>query len=426
MTAPSSSNKTQKAASSKFLRNMGWMGASRLLNRVTRLGATIALAQNLNPHDYGLAAIVLTTNEFVKVFTRNGIGARLVQCEESRLESLCDSAFSLNWLLFIGLFAGQCLFSFPIARIYEDQALILPICCIASTLLFMPFGIINASLLQREGRLKRRAIIDTCQVTTENVSSMVFALMGFGMWSIVLPRIIVSPFWIVMMLASHPWRPKLKVHRKHWGELSQFGRYVLGVELLNTLRSNLDYLIVGKFLSVEALGVYYFAFNAGIGLSLGLVQSVKTAILPHLCEVRSSFEVFKARYYKSLRTIAMVFLPIVLLQSCLAPIYVPLVFGDKWTNAIPILILVCLSAIPRPFADAASQLLLAIDKPQWDMYWNVIFTVLFAGALFLGVQGGSYGVAIAVLLSHMICLPTFIIFVSSKVFARLQMKEGLS
>ena len=308
---------------------MGWMGASRLLNRVTRLGATIALAQNLSPHDYGLAAIVLTTNEFVKVFTRNGIGARLVQCEESRLEALCDSAFSLNWLLFIGLFLGQCLVSFPIAQTYNDTALILPICCIASTLLFMPFGMVNAALLQREGRLKRRAIIDTCQVTTENVSSMVFALMGFGMWSIVLPRIIVSPFWIVMMLASHPWRPKLKVNRKHWGELTNFGRYVLGVELLNTLRSNLDYLIVGKFLSVEALGVYYFAFNAGIGLSLGLVQSVKTAILPHLCEVRSTLDVFKARYFKSLRTIAMVFLPIVLLQSCLAPFYVPLVFGAK-------------------------------------------------------------------------------------------------
>ena len=86
----------------------------------------------------------------------------------------------------------------------------------------------------------------------------------------------------------------------------------------------------------------------------------------------------------------------------------------------------CLSAIPRPFADAASQLLLAIDKPQWDMYWNIIFTALFAGALFMGVQGGSYGVAIAVLLTHMICLPAFIVFVSHTVFTKLQVREEFS
>lgn len=411
--------KPTSAASSKFLRNMGWMGASRLVNRFTRLGATIALAQSLSSHDYGLAAIVLTTNEFVRVFTRNGIGARLIQVEESRLEALCDSAFCLNWLIFLGLFAVQCLVAFPIASTYEDSAIIMPIIAMAFNLLILPLGMVNASLIQREGRLNVIAISDTCQVTTENITSMIFALCGFGLWSIVLPRLIVAPIWIIIMLANHSWRPKFRWSTRYWKELSHFGRYVLGVELLNTLRSNLDYLIVGKFLSVEALGVYYFAFNAGIGLSLGLVQSVKAAILPHLCEVRTSVDEFKSRYYKSLKTIAMVFLPIVILQSSLAPIYVPLAFGDKWLPAIPILILVCISAIPRPFADAASQLLLAIDKPHWDMYWNVIFTAVFAGALLIGVHWGSYGVAIAVLLTHMICLPIYIIFVSHNVFKRL-------
>ena len=63
------------------------------------------------------------------------------------------------------------------------------------------------------------------------------------------------------MLKNHQWRPKWQFSNKNWRELLRFGSSVLGVELLKTLRSNLDYLIVGRFLSIEALGIYYFAFS---------------------------------------------------------------------------------------------------------------------------------------------------------------------
>lgn len=127
---------------------------------------------------------------------------------------------------------------------------------------------------------------------------------------------------------------------------------------------------------------------------------------------------FKKRYFSGLKTVAYVITPLVLLQASLAPFYVPIIFGEKWQGAIPILILICLSALPRPFADSASQLLLAINKPQIDLAWNLIFTALFALALLMGVQWQSLGVAWAVLLSHWLCLPAFTIWASRYVFSR--------
>ena len=62
----------------------------------------------------------------------------------------------------------------------------------------------------------------------------------------------------------------------------------LGIEVMTTLQANIDNLIVGSILGVEALGLYYFAFNAGLGVSLGLVNSFGTAVFPHLCEVRGN------------------------------------------------------------------------------------------------------------------------------------------
>lgn len=413
-----------KTLDSPFARNVGWLGGSGAIIRVSRLLTTIILARSLTSYDYGLAAVVLTTNEFVRVFTRNGIGIRLIQVQEKHLEELAQSAYWLNWVLFIGLFALQCLVAFPIAWFYRDNSLIVPICGMGFNLLLLPLGMVQAALIQREGRFKAIALTDMLQVCTDNILAAVFAIAGLGMWAIVLPKMLVAPIWVYFILKNHTWRPKRQFSSAGWGELIRFGRSVLGVELLNTLRSNLDYLIVGRFLSIQALGIYYFAFNAGFGISFGIISSIKSALLPHLCDVRSNFAQFRSRYQNSLKTISLVIVPLVLLQSLLAPFYVPIVFGQKWIDAVPILILICLSAIPRPFADSASQLLLAVDKPEIDLIWNLIFTGLFSIGLLIGVHWQSVGVATAVLLTHCVFLPLFAFWATRYVFQRQKLYEG--
>ncbi|WP_036531813.1 lipopolysaccharide biosynthesis protein [Neosynechococcus sphagnicola] len=401
---------------SPFVRNVGWLGGSGALIRVSRLLATIILARFLTQHDYGSAALVLTSNEFVRVFTRNGVVVRLIQTEAENLSHLSQSAYWLNWAMFIGLFFIQCVVSFPIAWFYRDTQIILPICVMGLNLLMIPQGLVQAALLQREGRFKVIALTEMTQISTDNILSAILAIAGLGMWAIVLPKILVAPIWVYIITKNHPWRPQGKFTTEHWGDLVGFGQSVLGVELLNTLRANLDYLIIGRFLSLDALGIYYFAFNAGLGISLGIITSVKSALLPHLCDVRDNLQQFKSRYLQSLKTIGLIIIPLVLLQASLAPFYVPIVFGHKWIAATPILILICLSAIPRPFADSASQLLLAISQPKLDLIWNLIFTVIFAIALLIGVHWQGVGVATAVFLTHLICLPFFTVWASRYVF----------
>ena len=80
------------------------------------------------------------------------------------------------------------------------------------------------------------------------------------------------------------------------------------------------------------------------------------------------------------------------------------------------MVIVCLSAFPRPFADAASMLLQAIDKTTINLYWNLIFTVFLAVCLLLAVNWGIYWVAISVLISHAICLPLFTLWASKYAF----------
>jgi teichuronic acid exporter len=407
-----------------FVRNIGWMGASGGVIRIFRLITTVGLARFLSPYDFGLAAIVLTTNEFVQVFSRNGIGAKLIQADEEEVEALSQSAYWLGWLVFFSLFVLQCLAAFPIAWFYHDNQIILPICLMATNFLLIPLADVQAALIQRENRIKVIALSNMLQITTDNLLSLALAFGGLGMWAIVLPKVLVVPIWVYVICSNHSWRPQGKFTTKHWGNLLNFGRNILGVELLKTLRNNMDYLIIGRFLGLQELGIYYFAFNAGLGISLGVINSINVALLPHLCAVRSDLSQLWERYRTSLKTIALAIIPLVLLQSSLAPFYVPIVFGQKWVAAIPVLVLICLSAIPRPFADATSQLLLSVDKAQLDLRWNLLFTGVFTLSLLIGVQWQSLGVAIAVLTTHTVLLPLFVLWGIRYVFTRLQLQQA--
>jgi teichuronic acid exporter len=407
-----------------FVRNIGWMGASGAVIRVFRLITTIGLARFLTPYDFGLVAIVLTTHEFIQVFSRNGIGAKLIQADEEDVEKLAQSSYWLGWVVFITLFFVQCLVAFPIAWIYKDNQIILPICLMALNFFLIPIASVQAALIMRENRIKVFALSNTIQITTDNLLSLALAFGGWGMWAIVLPKILVGPIWVYIMLRNHAWRPKGTFTTAYWKDLFDFGRNVLGVELLKTLRSNLDYLIVGRFLGLQELGIYYFAFNAGLGISLGVINAIGTSLFPHLCAVRSDLPQLWEQYRNSLKTIALAIIPLVLLQSSLAPFYVPIVFGQKWVAAIPVMILICLSAIPRPFADATSQLLLAVDKSQIDLKWNLLFTGVFALSLLIGVQGQSIGVAIAVLATHAVLLPLFVLWGTRYVFTRVPASQA--
>lgn len=412
-------NQLKQKLSSQFIRNFSSLGGAELANRIFRLATTVTLARLLSPYDYGLAAVVLTTKDFADVFSlKAGIGAKIIQADERDVEVLSNTAYWLNWILCAALFIIQCIAAFPIAWFYGNTQVILPICIVATVYLMLPTYMVQCALIQRENRLNVLALCNVTQSLLLNVLTIGLALLGLGMWAIVLPIVLTSPVWVFINRMNHPWRVTKPFTLYRWREIANFAKNVLGSELLNKLRSNLDYLLVGRFLGIDALGLYYFAFNAGLGISLNVMNSFIWAMYPHLCAVRGDLNQVKRRFFSGLKTIALVVVPLVLLQSSLAPFYVPIVFGQKWLTAIPILVLICLSALPRPFSIAASLLLQAVDKTHINLYWDLIFTVIFAISLLIAVKWGIFWVAAAVLITHGLALPLFTIWAIKYVFGR--------
>lgn len=410
--------KTKKILSGQFIRNVGWLGAAELVNRIFRLGTTVTLARVFSQQDYGLMAVIYTVFDLATVFIfKGGVGAKIIQTNQDKVNNTCNTAYWLNWLLCGSLFIIQCLAAYPIARFYDNNQLILPICVVAVMYLIYPFFLIHCALIERENRLKIIAICTATQSILINIITVTLAILGFGIWAIVWSMLLTIPVWFVITWKNHSWRPPKSFSLKDWQEIINFSKNLLGVEFLTKLRLNLDYLIVGRFLGVGQLGLYYFAFNAGSGITNNIVNSLMSALFPHLCDTRGDHHKLKTRYYKSLKTISLTVIPIVILQSTLSPIYVPIIFGEKWISAIPVLILICLSVIPMTFKHAASLLLNAVDQSHISLYFDLIYTIIFAIAIIISAQWGILAVAMTVLVINVLFSTTFSIFANKKAFS---------
>ena len=391
----------KKILSGTYVRNVGWMASAEIANRIIRLASTVVLARVFSPQDYGLMAIIYTVSDFFQVFTlRGGVGSKIIQADEQDVKTICNTAYWLSWITCGTLFVVQCFVVLFFPHFFDTQNIALPLFFVALTYLAYPLYIINLTLIERENRFKDVAVCNMAVSFVSSVTTAILALLGIGIWSIVWSLVLASPVWIFCTWKYQTWRPPLRFSLEKWQEVLSFGSSLLISNLLNRVRANVDYLIVGKYLGVEALGIYYFAFNAGSGITISILNTFMSPMYPYICLVRNDYQQFKERYFSSLKKVTIILVSLILLQSSLAPLYVPIVFGEKWIPAIPVLILICLSVIPRIFAWSAYLLLNAIDKPQIALQISLVFTTIFILSLLIVVKAGIIWVATTVLICN--------------------------
>lgn len=398
-------------APDRLLRNMGWMGLSELMSRASRLVTAVVLARSLGVSDYGVVAIAVTTAELVNVLTRNGIGARIVLATDDQLDAICNQAYYLNRHFCLWLCLIQCALALPVAKFYAVPELTPLIAVLALGYLIYPYAMVQVYRVQRANRMRLTGLATGSQVTLDNLICAALAWQGFGLWSVVLPKLVVAPLWVILFRRAEPWRPSARFSQhKAADDMLGFSGQILATEIIKMLRNNLDKLLIGRLLGMEALGLYYFAVNAGMGLSLSLVTAFNTAVYPHLCELRSSVRDFWHGYLRSLRLVGVIGLLALGLQCLAAPWYVPLVFGAQWEQSIALLMLLILSAIPRPLAETAGQMLRAANRTGLDLRWNLALTLLYCAGLLLALPHGIYAVGMATLAVYLIAVPLYLIW----------------
>ena len=374
-------------------------GMSEMAQRVTRLATTVLLARTMSAVDLGIAAMAITCFEVMRVVANSGIAQAVIRATDARLAGTCVTAYRLFWAVCIALTAAQLAVGAGIGAWTGHWDVMAMIACLGGVYLMMPMGIIQCCLIQRSSRHGTMAAVGATQAVTDNLLTIGLALAGFGAWAIVLPKLLTCPIWVAGMRRGQVWTPDRSAIAVPQSEIVRFALPVLGAEMVTTLRLQLDKMMVGAMLGIEALGIYYFIFNAGIGLTLALTGVLSNSLYPHFASVADAPRTLLERLDRSLLTTSLPIAGVVVLQAAMAQVYVPLLFGAQWTAYAWMVGVLCLSASTKLLSDSGSLALRAAGATRFDFAGTLVVTCasltgLAAGMMF-GLAGGVIALAVA-------------------------------
>ena len=358
-------------------------------SKISRLIAVIAMARVLEIEAIGAVAAALAIGEIFKSLTENGVGQKIIASSDEELDAVCNSAHRIFWVWCSGLFLAQIAFAWMFYSLWESQMTALMIALLAIEYLFMPAGLVSCALAMRAGKLKGTALISGVQNVGANLSTGALVFLWASPLAVIIPKLIMAPIWLIGMRRLHPWSVKKGIAPAPYKPILTFGGFVLGVELLKALRLQADKLIVGAILGAEALGIYYFAVNAGLGIAISFAFAFSTVIYPFFCNTQEKTKSFLLGNMLAVSAVT----PIVLAQALLAPIYVPLIFGDKWSSVTALVTILCFAAIPTLIWATTSQWLRANGQPHKDFVYSIGISAIILAATAISARFGLTAVA---------------------------------
>ncbi len=325
-----------------MLHGVFWSAVEKYSGLVVSIAVSMVLARILSPAEYGVVAIATVIISFLNIFCTLGIGPAVIQKKDLTDKDI-DSIFTFS--LCIGIVMSVLFFcsSWFIARFYGNHLLV-PICQILSIqVFFASANMVPNALMSKNKRFKEIARRTLTLQITSGVISIIAAFKGAGAYSLLISPVITSIgifIWNRMYYRVHmDWKFNLEPVKR----IFSFSSYQFLFSLVNYFSRNLDNLIIGKSMSVDALGVYEKAYRL-MSTPLQNVTHVITPVLqPVLSDLQDDKYDLSQKYAKIIKFIASLSFPLGIILSGMSSEVIRLLYGGNWDGAIPVFRILALS-----------------------------------------------------------------------------------
>jgi PST family polysaccharide transporter len=384
-----------------------WLGGASLGTQAFQFVVSIFMARLLVPSQFGEAAIAFSITTFAQIFTDLGLSAAVVHARRVT-DELLSSAFWLNGLTGLGLTVLTCALAVPLASIYGEPSLV-GLLILASLNFTFSCGAVPLALLERTLNFRRLAIIETVCTLIAVAAAPIFAIMGFGVYSLVLGPLVGTCLLSVCLWTTVRWWPRHWASRAAIHELWRFSRGLVGFNALNYWSRNLDNLLLGAVVPTAELGEYSRSYNLmliPVGQMSGVIMRV---LFPTLSRMRDEPARMARAWSRALGAASgSVALPLALTMAATAPAMVEVLYGHKWIGMVPVLELLSISAVPQILCTATGGAYRAAGATGLLFRVGVAGTILTVLAIVAGLPWGITGVATTFLINAWILVPVSI------------------
>ena len=376
------------------------------------------LARLLTPEAFGIVAMVTAFTNLAVLFSDMGLSMATIQRKEIS-ESEISSLFWANFLIGTSIAILLATIAPLLAKFYDQPEVRNIVIVSAIGFIFSSLTIQHEALLRRHLLLGRISLIHIVANMLSILVGITLALMEFGYWSLVLMTLSLSIFRMIGIWFVSKWIPRVNFNFKPAISYLKFGLNITGFNFINYFSRNLDKILIGKFVSVAALGEFTRVNQISLFPIMKVNGPLSASIEPALSRLQHNSNLYKEYYRNGIKAVSFIGTPIVFFLFIKAEEVTLLILGEQWVNSAFILQCLFPAALCAVTNTATGWVYNSLGHVNKQLNWGIFASLILCLAIIIGINWGVIGVALAISISRSILKIPGIIYCFSDTFLEL-------
>ena len=347
----------------KLLERFGVQGIQFILELV--------LARLLDPSHYGVLSLMIIFTTLANVFIQQGFSTALIQnkdVSEEDYSSVFWVSFSVTLLIYIVLFVATP----AIATFYQIPDIVAPFRVLLLMLLPGAFNSVQLAKVSRDLDFKKVFYSNIIGVLIAGGAGITIALLGGGLWALVVQKILYITSACVVMMFTVKWFPRFHCDLIRVKVLFGFGWKLLVSSLIDTLYQDLSSLVIGKKYNSSKLGYYNRGKQFPQFIILAVNGAVQSVMLPAMAAEQDDKGRVKNLTRNSIMLSSFIIFPIMAGLAAMARPLITLILTEKWVEAVPYMQIFCFSLAFHPVHSCNLQAINAIGRSDIFLKLEII------------------------------------------------------
>lgn len=376
-----------------------WAFGLSMSMKVLAITRTVVIARLLAPTDVGLMGIALLVSSLLQTFTKTGFKAALVQ-RAGDITDYLDTAWTVEVARSV-LLAGALVAGAPlVGEFFGAPEAVAVVRVIALAVLLQGLANVGVVYFDRELEFQKRFAFRSVPQVVEVAVAVVLAFVLGNVWALVLALVAGRAALVVASYVAHPYRPRLSFHRAKARDLYSFGMWIFASEVTIYFLLNLDDAVVGRVLTVAALGLYQMAFSVSQVMTTEFTTVINQVAFPAYSKLQFERDRLRRAYLKTLQLVGIVAFPMAAGLWFVGPAIVHNVLGDKWAPMLPAFEVLLIWGLIRSILATTGPLFRGSGKPQVQTKLQFFQLVLLAGLIYpltarWGITGAAWATVVA-------------------------------
>ncbi|GIK83288.1 MAG: lipopolysaccharide biosynthesis protein [Alphaproteobacteria bacterium] len=392
--------------------------AMRWFDRSIGVVSTIVLARLLTAADFGIVALASIALGLAVVLLDLGINLTVVQRRNIDRDEL-DTAWTLRLLQNVAVAAVLALSSPWVADYYHDPRLAPVIVTLAFAYLLDGLTGLGPIVFQKRQEYAREVAFFMAKRAIGFAATVVLALWLRSYWALVVGTVLSNVAGVVLSYVMHPAAPRFTLSR--WRDFLGASSWLTIRAIGSFATSQLDKLVVGRRDGPTMLGAYSLADQISAMPASELLAPTSRALFPAMAASQEDRPKLRRIYLSALGIQCSLALPASVGLALVAADMVPVVLGEKWGQAVPLMTALALAYGANSLTSAGNYLMVSLGdfRTQAVLQWAmaaVLAALIFAAfpqsganeiAWFRVALGGLGIVAVAALVRRRLPIVTF-------------------